>query len=298
MKPRLGIIDIDTLLVDLWLIFLQRLNLLIYLCIDLLLFAILLSHIMRVIFLSSLNLLFPLNLLYLFLQLEFLILKHPFSRKRFSASRPPLLAVSDLLLPLCNLLFKPPFLCSFRIIMGSSQIFNFLLPSLFESFDFIQFGQVLLVLLSLFFLRLNLLILLMKLLNRALTGPTFLLANSLDSFNSQLLFRLFLKGFVIIFTKQDLAILADLRLGILTLLRGKRLRNALHLVVDRGLLELAYEIALGVIDFSDEMASIVIIIKELCVLLLIHVFYFSAQKFVINLIYYFEKLGLAYFFTD
>ena len=137
MEPGLRVIDVDAFLVDLRLILLQGLNLLIYLGVDLFLFTILLSHIVRVIRLFGLDLLLPLDLLYLFLELKLFILKHSFAGEGFGTSGPSLLTIFDLLLPLGNLLFKPSFLSCFGIIVSSSQIFNFLLSPLFESLNLI-----------------------------------------------------------------------------------------------------------------------------------------------------------------
>ena len=137
MEPGLRVIDVDAFLVDLRLILLQGLNLLIYLGVDLFLFTILLSHIVRVIRLFCLYLLLPLDLLYLFLELKLFILEHSFAGEGFGTSGPSLLTIFDLLLPLGNLLFKPSFLSCFSIIVSSSQIFNFLLSPLFESLNFI-----------------------------------------------------------------------------------------------------------------------------------------------------------------
>lgn len=154
MEPGLCVIDGNIFLIDLRLILLQGLNLFIYLRVDLFLFTILLSHIMRVIRLLSLNLFLPLDLLYLFLELKLFILKHSFTSERFSASGPPLLTIPDLLLALFNLFFKASFLSSFGIVMRSSQIFNFLLSPLLKSLNFIQFGKIILILLFLCFFRL------------------------------------------------------------------------------------------------------------------------------------------------
>ena len=188
MEPGLCVIDGDTFLVNLRLILLQGLNLPIYFGVDLLLFTILLSHIVRVICLLRLNLFLPLDLLYLFLELKLLILKHSFTGERFGTSGPPLLTIPDLLLALFYLLLKPSFLSCLGIIVCSSQIFNFLLPPLLESLNFIQFGQVVLVLLSLGFFRLLFFVFLMERLNGTFAGPALLFTYGFDPFNSQLLF--------------------------------------------------------------------------------------------------------------
>ena len=257
---------------------------------------------MRIIWFGLLNLFLAFNARDFFFELLLLHIKNPLVIQSFISSNFSILLVPYQFFFPFKFIVKLLLSLHLSLLMSSSNTFHFNLSLSFQIFNFLLFGQIFFILSLLFFLVIQFLLVVVELLNRTLGRLILSLSHCFDSFNSNLLFLLFLKCFLIIFAEQDFTIHAwgIAHIAYLTLFHfwarlfifcdyahfAWRHREEIGLFINfmyGRLLKLTYEIAFAIIIFNSRYIIILWLRKFLIfiftkkfgfvVFMLIHLFF-------------------------